>query len=146
MKNELETLIKMQKWSIDQKRKRLSVFLVEEAKFENKIKELIENNIKEKQFAKENPIFTNDYAAFVEQFLKDKEEFEIKLARVKEMIAIIQDDIAEEFKIQKTYEITDENRKKLAQEELDRKEQISMDEIGMNLHRRKKLKETSDED
>lgn len=144
MKNELETLIKMQKWSIDQKRKRLSVFLTEEANFEKKINDLVEQNKKEKAFAEENPNFINDYALFLDYFLKTKEDLEKKLVRVREMIAIIQDDIAEEFKIQKTYEITDKNRKKRAQAELDLKEQNSLDEIGMNLHRRRKATETSD--
>jgi len=144
MKNELDTLIKMQKWTIDQKRKKLAIFLSEETNFENKIKDLISRNETEKGFANENPLYTNDYAKFLDYFLKTKDDLEVKLNRVKEMIAIIQDDIAEEFKIQKTYEITDENRKAELQKEIDLKEQNSLDEIGMNLHRRKQAIEISD--
>ncbi len=136
MKNSLKTLGRIQKFQIDEQRKRL----VEQQKIEDHlnrtIKELDDSFEKEKAFAKQNANI-GDFGLYVKTYLKKKEELLNRLHAVEQKIAEIRDIIADLFKEQKTYEIVDERRRKAAQKELEDKEQKMLDEIGTNAYIKK---------
>jgi flagellar biosynthesis chaperone FliJ len=57
-------------------------------------------------------------------------------------VELARDELAEAFRQHKTYEITQANRDRRAQEEADRQEQIVLDDVGQEIHRRKEKDES----
>ncbi len=137
MKSPLRTLQRIQKFNIDEQRKLLAEQLNAEDKLLNDIKILTEQFEKEKEFARTN---TNvgDFGLYTECYLKKRENLETTLISVRQKIEEIRNTITELFKEQKTYEIVDDNRKKIQQKEFETKEQNLLDEIGTNAYIRHK--------
>jgi flagellar biosynthesis chaperone FliJ len=53
------------------------------------------------------------------------------------MIDAARDELAEAYRRLKTFEVTQEQREDAEEKEFNRREQIDLDEIGLNLHRRR---------
>lgn len=59
------------------------------------------------------------------------------LEMVRAEIVRAREELAEAYNELKTFEITQRERDRRAQEERDKKEQAFLDEVGLNIHRRK---------
>ena len=116
MKSSLKTLARIQKFNIDEQRKKLNEQLAAEEKIVAGLQHLAEQFEAEKAFAREHEN-VGDFGAYVRRYLEQKE---------------IRDVIADMFKEQKTYEIVDKNREERAAKEEEHKTQQTLDEIGTN--------------
>lgn len=133
MKSSLKTLARIQKFNIDEQRKKLNEQLTQEDKI---IKALEFQKVEleqEKIFATENPD-VGDFGTYMKRYLAEKEVLENKLAAVRKKIEEIRDVMADMFKEQKTYEIVEANRKASRDKEEEIKMQKSLDEIGTNAY------------
>ena len=131
MKSSLKTLARIQKFNIDEQRKKLNEQLAAEEKIVAGLQHLAEQFEAEKAFAREHEN-VGDFGAYVRRYLGQKENLEQALAMVRLKIAEIRDVIADMFKEQKTYEIVDKNREERAAKEEEHKTQQTLDEIGTN--------------
>lgn len=106
MKSSLKTLARIQKFNIDEQRKKLNEQLAAEEKIVAGLQHLAKQFEAEKAFAREHEN-VGDFGAYVQRYLEQKENLEQALAMVRLKIAEIRDVIADMFKEQKTYEIVD---------------------------------------
>ncbi|MCQ2740765.1 MAG: flagellar FliJ family protein [Alphaproteobacteria bacterium] len=136
MANALNTLERVKTFEIDEQRQLLVAEQEQEEALKLSLKTLNEDYEREKVFAKENPV-DFDFGLYTDVYLKKKEDLEAKIKQVEQKIEAIRDVISAIFKEQKTYEIIDENHKRLQQQKQAAQEQKMLDEIGTNTYIKK---------
>lgn len=134
----LATLIRLAKWTVDEKRR---VLVALQAREEQRLAEI---RAAEAQLVEEQRLAATDstgigayYGAYARAWLDLRAQREASLAALREEIQQARDDLAEAFGVLKTYEVTERERQKRAQQERDRKEQAFLDEVGLTMHRRR---------
>ena len=137
----LKTLIRLARWEVDEKRRVLVALQTREEEILATIRASEQQLIHEQQVASQDPEAAYLYGAFANAWLKYRAQLEATLAEVRAQIEIARDELAEAFRQVKTYEITQANREKREKEEADRKEQAVMDELGIEIHRRREKDE-----
>jgi hypothetical protein len=132
MKSPLKTLSKIQKFNIDEQRKKLLELQLQEDDLVNSLKKLNEEFEREKEFSKKNEQF--DFGNYLKRHIARREDLEERIKRVRVEIEQVRDKISDLYKEQKTYDIVDEAREQRAAEEDNAKERIMLDEIGTNAY------------
>jgi flagellar protein FliJ len=134
----LKSLIRLARWDVDEKQRVLSALQAREDEI------LAEIARQEQSLAHEKKVATRDAAvagvgfpAYARAWLDNRAALETALEEIRREVELARDDLAEAFRQQKTYEITQAARDRRAREEADRKEQQVLDEIGLTLYRRK---------
>lgn len=134
----LKTLIRLSKWNVDEKQRVLVALQGREDQILAAIQQAEQSLIHEQQVASQDAAGVGfAYAAFANAWLARREQLMQMLDQVRQEINRARDDLAEAFNQLKTYEITQKERERRAQAELDKKEQAFLDEIGLNIHRRR---------
>ncbi len=133
----LANLIRLHKYRVDEKRRILGQLYGELHDLEQKLQDLENQLIEEQQIAKSAPdqaLFS--YGRFHQRAMGIREQLQQVIAAKEQEVEIARDDVNEAFRELKVYEEAEKNRIKREEEERTRKENIEMDEIAMNLHRR----------
>lgn len=134
----LKTLIRLSKWNVDEKQRVLVALQGREDQILAAIHEAEQSLIREQQVASQDAAGVGfAYAAFANAWLARREQLMQMLEQVRQEINRARDELAEAFNQLKTYEITQKERERRAQAEMDKKEQAFLDEIGLNIHRRR---------
>jgi flagellar FliJ protein len=134
----LKTLIRLAKWNVDEKQRILVAWQGREDEILAAIRQAEQSLIHEQQVASADAAGVGfAYAAFANAWLSRREQLMQMLEQVRQEIVKARDDLAEAFNQLKTYEITQKERERRAQAELDKKEQAFLDEVGLNIHRRR---------
>ncbi|HLO77027.1 MAG TPA: flagellar export protein FliJ [Magnetospirillum sp.] len=143
----LKTLIRLSKFNVDEKRRMLTALQAREDEVIEEIRRGEEQLLHEQQLAAEDATGVGfAYGAFHRAWMQRRDLMHQALAAVRQQIEVARDELAEAFREQKTYEVTQANREKREREEADRKEQIFLDEVGLTMHRRKTQQAAEDED
>jgi flagellar FliJ protein len=134
----LKTLIRLAKFEVDEKRRVLTALQTEE---ERTLHDILQSEV---QLRKEQELAASDavgigfmYGAYHRAWMAERQTLFARLGTIRQQIELARDELAEAFRTQKTYEVTQANREKREREEADRKEQNFLDEVGMTQHRRK---------
>ncbi|SEH51566.1 hypothetical protein [Magnetospirillum fulvum] len=134
----LATLIRLSKWTVDDKRRALTALQAREDEI------LADITAAEAQLIAEQRAAAADltgigfvYGAYARSWLNRRAQLDSMLEQIRAEIVRAGDELSEAFNQLKTYEITERERKRRADEERDRKEQAFLDEIGLNIHRRR---------
>lgn len=140
----LKTLIRLSKFNVDEKRRTLTALQNREDQVLAEIRSAEMRLAYEQKMAQDNPstvgfAFPNFYRAWTQKRMA----LEQALMAVRQQIETARDELAEAFREQKTYEVTQANREKREREEADRKEQIFLDEVGLTMHRRKEQEQAA---
>ena len=77
------------------------------------------------------------YGAYHRVYLERRAQIEQQLATVRFLIEQAREELAEAFRVLKTYEITQDNENRRLRQEAERKETAILDEIGLTHHLRK---------
>lgn len=134
----LKTLIRLSKFNVDEKRRVLTALQTREDQIIDEIRQGEEQLKQEQRLAAEDATGVGFvYGAFQRAWMKRRDLMHQALAAVRQDIEKARDELAEAYRELKTYEVTQANREKREREEADRKEQIFLDEVGLNIHRRK---------
>lgn len=134
---DLKTLIRLHKWDLEDKQRKLGQLLRFEAALYNR-KDLIRRQYEEEErVANENQVAALTFGAYVEWYIAERDRVNRTIAENEAEILKVRDEILEAFQELKTFEITQENRHKREMAELERKMNAVLDEIGLNLYRRK---------
>ena len=144
MTEDLYVLIRLKKWEVDEKQRQLADLFRHEEAYIQDLKNLFEELLNEQKLVAENPEYSFSYDKYAQSYIKKRDELEELLELTRQKIIMVQDELAILFQELKTYEISQENREKRRAEELKIKEQNKLDEIGLNLHRRRKEEEKQD--
>lgn len=134
----LKTLIRLAKFDVDEKRRVLTALQNQE---EQILHDILQSEV---QLRKEQELAAADatgvgfiYGAYHRAWMDQRQMLFNRLATIRQQIEIARDELAEAFRTQKTYEVTQANRERREQEELDRKEQAFLDEVAQTQHRRR---------
>jgi flagellar export protein FliJ len=134
----LNTLIRLSKWNVDEKRRVLVALQTREDEIIETIRQAEAQLVHEQRVAAADSTGVGFlYGAYAGAWLNRREQMLTMLESVRAEIVTAHDDLALAFNELKTYEITQRERDRRAKEEADKKEQALMDEIGLNLFRRK---------
>ena len=147
MSKGLGSLIRLGKWTVDEKRRVLGALHAHEDEVIATIEAMDE------QLAAEQGVVTADttgagftFGGFYDRHLDRREALLRQLEELRREIEAARDDLAEAYRDLKTYETAEKQRLAREREEEGRKDQETLDEIGLNLHRRGRNGRQSQED
>lgn len=134
----LKTLIRLARFNVDEKRRALTALQAREEEILDAIARAAERlKAEQKIAAKDSTGVGFLYGAYHQAWMDQRDRHHQTLTAVREQIEIARDELAEAFREQKTYEVTQANRDRQAQIEADHKEQAVLDELGLTIFRRK---------
>ena len=139
MSQDIHTLIRVKKFTVDEERRKLGEILGHEAELTRREQALEAGVKREQELASADPtgIGARSYGSFAESVVRDRARMKDARAKLEAAIAQQQDVVAEAYREFKTVEILQQNRDRRAGIERARKEQAAMDEIAANNHRRR---------
>ena len=134
---DLHTLIRIRKWDVDEKQREAAVLMRREEAILAAQKELAAEMAREAAFVSAAEVIeTFTFSAYLARCDVRKEEMAQALIEVRRLIEEARDELAEAYRRLKTFEVTQERRDLAEEQETNRLEQIDLNEIGLNLHRR----------
>jgi flagellar FliJ protein len=139
-KKDLHTLIRLRKWDVDEKQRALGLLLRQEESVIERQQGLEAEVAAEITFTGSLPA---DQRRTLAAYLKRCDEFRGKLkdllGEVRRQIVGAQNELAEAYRRLKTFEVTQAARDAAVAAEENRLETIELNELGLELHRRKTL-------
>ncbi|CAA6606361.1 conserved hypothetical protein [Rhodospirillaceae bacterium LM-1] len=139
MAKKLKTLIRLNKWTVDERRRELGVLLAREDELRTLLAVLEQDLLDEQKTAAEDPTLAGfTYGGYAQRYLDNKAKLLRLLAAMAKEILAAQDRLAEAYKDLKTVEEVEKNRAKKELEEANRREQKMLDEIASTRHERAK--------
>lgn len=135
----LKGLIKLRKFTVEEKQKILSTLYREYESIDAKKRSLIETVAKERTIAEEKNSYEThaSYILYAEQARDQVMALDGKLKELNVYIEKAQDEVREAFAEFKKIEIVQQNREDEEEREIDRKDSLTLDDIGVEGHRRK---------
>lgn len=139
MAKKIKTLIRLNKWTVDERRRELGVLLAREDQLRAGLAGLEDELLHEQKIAAEDPTLAGfGYGGYAQHYLHRKAQFLSLLAAVAREIEAAQERLAEAYRELKTVEEVEKNRAKRELEEANRKEQKMLDEIAQTRFQRAK--------
>lgn len=135
----IKSLIRLNEWNVDEKRRKLGELLRLQADLEDQLKRLDEEHTREQQAAAADPtgagLMYSNYALHVRQ---RRDNLQDSIGQMEIVIGYARDELSESYQELKKYETVEQNRKRRHELEQARREQTMLDEVALNQHRRKK--------
>jgi len=138
----LDQLMRLQKWTLDEKRRQALDLESLIDKFETDIRLLDEEVIREVDAAQQSIELQRTLPAYRKMMQERRERLQQSIDNLRVELARIQDEIAEAFSELKKTEQTIQSRKQRQRQQERRREQIVNDDIGLELHRRRRSSES----
>lgn len=143
-KKDLHNLIRLRKWDVDERQRTLAVLLRHEEEVIARQNALEAEVAAEIAFANEAPVeLRGTLSGYLARSDEMRERLALALREVRIRVAHAQEELAASYRRLKTFEVTQENRDKVEAAEESRREDINLNEIGLNLFRRAKALETT---
>jgi flagellar export protein FliJ len=134
----LHALIRLRKWDVDERQRALGLLLRDEERILEFQKQLAAALAAERAFVATAPVEQRaTFEAYVQRCRKQREDLDLALAALRLKIDEAREHLAEAFRRHKTFEITQQQRDAAEEKEFNRVEQIGLDDMGIELHRRK---------
>lgn len=135
MAKNLGGLIRLHEWNVDQKRRKLGELLNLLADLEDQAIGLEEEVKSEQRVASASPAVAGLlYGNYAMGVIERRRRIAESIAKTEEIVATAREDMSDAFMILKKFQTAQENRDRLEAEELNRKEQAVLDEIGARRH------------
>jgi len=134
----LASLIRVGKWTVDEKRRALAALYAREEEVVAAIRAMDEQLEAERQAAAADATgagFT--FSQFYDRHMQRRAALVRQRDALRDEIELARDDLSEAYRQLKSYEQAEKQRLQRERAEADRKEQIELDEIGQTLHRRR---------
>lgn len=135
---DLDQLIRVNKWGVDERQRELGVLINREEEIIAQGHRLDAELAREQEIAASDPTMAGFlYGGFANAYLLRKEQLRHILHAIRLEIEEARERLAEAFRQLKVYEEVQKDRAGKEAAEEARQEQITLDEIGMNQHRRR---------
>ncbi|MGZ6228472.1 MAG: hypothetical protein ACXWNE_10105 [Candidatus Binataceae bacterium] len=135
---DLHTLIRLRKWDVDEKQRLLAVVLQQEEAVLARQAALEDEIAHELAYTAKLPADQRStLAPYLKRCDENRAHLAEVLAEVRRHLAHAQNELADAYRRLKTFEITQEMREAAADAEDRRVETIELNELGLELHRRK---------
>ena len=136
----IKNLIRLHEWNVDEKRRKLGELLRLQGELEDQMKQLEADLIEQQKAAAADPTLAGlTYGAFAKQVIQRRENLQDSIDQMEFVIGHAQDELSDAYQELKKYETVESNRQRRFEREQNRREQIMLDEIALNQHRRKKI-------
>ncbi len=138
MANDLHTLIRFNEWSVDQRRRDLGEVLGALTDLESSLHRLGEELIREQRAVQASPEEAGFlYGNYANAVIGRRHHINTGLADMEQQVAAAREKLDEAYRELKKYEVAQETRDLRQAREETRREQIELDEIGLQAHRQK---------
>lgn len=128
----IPSLIRVNEWTVDEKRRVLGARLRELDELETALANLEAEVIREQQKAAEMPELAGFiYGNYADGVIHRREQFQAHIAAKQEEVVLAREDLNEAYRELKKYEVVHENQQRRDAEEAARREQIELDELGL---------------
>lgn len=132
-----KTLIRVQKWQLDEKRRALTELQTLEDRLRGEIDRLAEEMRAEQDTARNDFNASFTYAAFARGAMERRRRIDDSIRQVQEQIVAAAEQVAEAYQDLKRYELAEEERLKREREKEKHKEELMMDETALIGFRRR---------
>lgn len=135
---DLHSLIRLSRWTVDDVRRRLALLVEREEEL------VAARRALEKELARERVAALNvmegglSFGGYMLRYRMRCDELDQQIVEAGKEIAAVRDSLVEAYREQKAYELAQDARDKAQAEELEHREQLSLDEAARNLHCRRK--------
>ena len=133
-------MIRLSKWQLDDKRRNLADLEKMKAVFLQNLTDLQNELIREQKKVSESPVVDISYAAYAQQVMVRRLNIVNSMVEIDVSIEDVKDQVAEAFKEVKKYEVVEQRERQRELAERDRRTQTELDEIAINMHRRRNQK------
>jgi flagellar export protein FliJ len=140
--NGLDQLLRLQKWTLDEKRRQAADLVALIERLQGDIARLDDEVAKEIEVARTDLEASRHLPPYRDVMSKRRERLEQSVADVNLELGRVRDEIAETFGDIKKTEQTIQNRLERKRQAMARREQIETDEMGLEQHRRKIKRES----
>jgi len=128
----ITTLIRVNEWTVDEKRRVLGARLKELDDLETGLMNLEAEVVREQHTAAAEPQMAGFlYGNYADAVILRREQFQSLIAAKEEEVAVAREDLNEAYRELKKYEVIHQNSERRAEEERNRKEQIELDDLGL---------------
>ena len=133
----LPSLVRLHRWQLEEERKILARLLAARHELESQIKTVRSDVARERKNATENLEWSFAFPPYADAAQFRVEQINKKIDELDGSIGEAEERVSAAFKELKKYETALENQLERERREVERKEQIVLDEIALNAHRRK---------
>lgn len=134
----IANLIRVHQWKLDEKRREVADLLSIHDDFMAQLAKLEVQMAREREVAGENQDVSFSYANYLQAAKLRQANLNSSLEDLQKQIDVAEDELAEQFQELKKYEISRDMRDKRALDERARKDQIALDDLSIDMYRRKK--------
>ena len=131
-----ESLIRLHKFQVDERRRKVAEIELLLAEFRNKERELEAQILAEQEKAGISDEAHFAYPMFAKSVQKRRENILQSIADLDIQLETAQEELAAAFRELKKYELMEESRKRKVRKQTQRLEQAELDEIALQIHRR----------
>ncbi len=135
------TLVRLHKWQVDEKRRRLAELYASRADFEKRMQAVEISIVREQEFINSAAGIHGDvgfsYGAFAQAAIMQRDNIQRSIQSIDEMIVEALESVGESYKALKRQEIAAANQESRKTKERDRLEQIASDDQAIEGHQRK---------
>ena len=135
----IKSLIRLNEWNVDEKRRKLGELLRLQADLEDQLKRLDEEHTREQRAAAADPTGAGlTYPNYAHHVRQRRDNLQDSIAQMEIVIGYARDELSDSYQELKKYETVEQNRQRRHELEQSRREQTMLDEVALNQHRRKK--------
>lgn len=135
----IKNLIRLHEWNVDEKRRKLGELLHLLGELEDQMKRLEDDLVVQQKAAAADPTLAGStYGVFAQRVILRRENLQDSIDQMATVIGHAQDELSDAYQELKKYETVERNRQRRYELEQNRREQVMLDEIALNQHRRKK--------
>lgn len=133
----LTGLIRLHKWKLEEKLRDLRELERLHDKLQLQATNLKEELVRERAVAKESREASYAFGHYMESVIDQQRKLKESVYEVISQIQDLEGSVAETYRELKKYELTETNRLQRQKRDTLRREQIELDEIALNVHRRR---------
>jgi flagellar export protein FliJ len=134
-----ETLIRLQKWHVDEVRRKLADLESTRAEFEKRKADLEASVADERRFGETSPIGVYAYPSFARAMNDRRRKLEESIQGIEKEILTTKDALTDAFGELKKAELLEEQRAERERTEGNRREQSDLDDIALKTYRRRQV-------
>lgn len=129
-------MIRLQKWNVDEIRRRLAELEVMRQEFEDKGRELETTMADEREFGERSPLGAFAYPSFARAMAERRQKLDQSIQNIDREIEATKATLGDAYRELKKVELLEEGRLQRERAEVARREQAEMDDVALKTHQR----------
>ncbi|MGE5537879.1 MAG: flagellar FliJ family protein [Gemmatimonas sp.] len=133
----IDGLIRLHRWKLDEKRLKLAELERLVAHLRDEMRKLEDSVVEERAFAATSPEAGYAFGSFAAEAVERRRRLQDSLTEAEGQMQAAHDEVADAFRELKKFDVVKSRETRAAEDRERRREQSSLDEIGLSLYRRK---------